>query len=207
MLIMSTATRSPWRLESLAASWWGEKISPPNFRHHHGLLSLSKSRLSEMAELILGAVGLVPLIGLALNSSQTLWTELKAFRNCNNNVRRLHKKLKYQRQIFENECELLLRDCLGNEAEVQAMVADPNHVSWNSERDVSLHKLLKKNYGACWEHVNDINEALKKLETVLACFQAVTPHKQKVCSHHLIISYQADLETQGGENKRRLESP
>ena len=133
-----------------------------------------------MAELILSSVGLVPLIGIALKSSKTLWTELKTFRNCNNNVRRLHKKLKYQRQIFENECELLLRDCLGDEAEVQAMVADPDHVSWTNERDGSLRKLLKKNYVACWERVNGIYEAIKKLESVLACFQAIKPHKQKV---------------------------
>lgn len=92
----------------------------------------------------------MPLIGIALKSSQTLWTELKTFRNCNNNVRRLHKKLKYQRQIFENECEILLRDCLGDESEVQAMVADLNHVSWNNEQDDTLRMLLNKNYVACW---------------------------------------------------------
>ncbi|KAK3290853.1 uncharacterized protein B0H64DRAFT_349583 [Chaetomium fimeti] len=133
-----------------------------------------------MAELILGAVGVVPLIGIAFKSYRTLHSELKTFRHCSSNLKRFLKLLRIQRQLFENECQLLLRDCLGDELVVQDMVADPEHGSWSDpKRDESIKKLLKSNYEAFEELVGDILEAIQKLESGLACFQILKSMRQK----------------------------
>lgn len=134
-----------------------------------------------MAELILGAVGVVPLIGVALKSYKTLYSELKAFRRCCSSLKRFHKVLRIQRQLFENECELLLRYCLGDGLVVQRMVANPEHENWSDpKQDESIKKLLKTNYEACGELVGGILEAIQKLESGLSCFQVLKSLRQKV---------------------------
>lgn len=134
-----------------------------------------------MAELILGAVGVVPLIGVALKSYKTLYSELKTFRHCSSNLKRFLKLLRIQRQLFENECQLLLRDCLGDELAVQDMVANPEHGSWSDlKQDESIKKLLKTNYEAFEELVGDILEVTQKLESGLSCFQVLKSVRERV---------------------------
>lgn len=134
-----------------------------------------------MAELILGAIGVVPLIGIAIKSYKTLYTELKTFRHCSSNLKRFLKLLRIQRQLFENECQLLLRDCLSDKLSVQDMIADPDHKSWGDKKlDESIKKLLKTNYDACEELVGNSLEAIQKLESGFACFQVLKSMRQRV---------------------------
>ena len=134
-----------------------------------------------MAELALGALGVVPLIGFAIQSYQSLYTELKTFRHCSSTVRRMHEKLDVHRQVFANECKLLLRDSLGDRATVKAMMNDPKHEGWKDEgNDKSLKGLLDANYDVCARLIEYIRKTAEKLKSALACFQALKPGKQKV---------------------------
>lgn len=80
-----------------------------------------------MAELVLGALGVVPLIGFTIKSYDSLYTTVKTFRDCDRNVERLRKRLRAQRCIFRNECLLLLRRCLADDddgMDIEGMMTD-----------------------------------------------------------------------------------
>ncbi|SPO02514.1 uncharacterized protein DNG_05187 [Cephalotrichum gorgonifer] len=112
-----------------------------------------------MAELVFGALGIVPLIGIAIKSYRGLCSDLRTFRHCSSTVKNTHKKLKVQRIIFENECELLLRDCLGDDADLQTAI-DQGHEM-------------------CAELIQSILEAVQQLDSNLACFQALKAKQRK----------------------------
>ncbi|RYP65227.1 hypothetical protein DL770_009054 [Monosporascus sp. CRB-9-2] len=133
-----------------------------------------------MAELVLGSLGVVPLVGVAIKSYQSLSSKLKTFRHCSSTVMRVHKKLRVRRRVFENECHLLLRDCLNDDAAVQLMMEDLDHEAWRERRrDDDLRRLLKDNYDECTELVQDIVGVVHQLETGLGCFEVVKSKQQK----------------------------
>lgn len=135
-----------------------------------------------MAELVLGAVGVVPLIGFTIKSFQTLCKELNTFGRCSRTVKRMESLLTIQKRIFMNICHLLLRESLEDDT-VGAMLKNAEHESWGDEgRSKNLKELLDMNYGACYELIETILETSQKLESGLACFQALKPHKFKVCA-------------------------
>lgn len=150
-----------------------------------------------MAELILGALGVVPLLGIALKSYKTLYSEIMIFRHCSSNLRRFLGLLKIQKQIFENECQLLLRDTLGDELVARNMMANPAHGNWSDlEQDKRIKKLLKTNYEACEELVGNVLEAIQKLESGLSCFQVLKPLRQRVSPPcNPTSGFQADPQT------------
>ena len=155
---------------------------PPSARAVVGIFTFPVLPIVKMAELVLGALGVVPLIGFAIKSYKTLYHELKTFRHCSKGVRRGYRQLKTQRQLFENECLLLLRDCVRDDMVVEAMMVDPDHDGWRDDtQDGSLRELLKANYEVYAELVQDILETTQKLESRLACFQALKPKQQEVC--------------------------
>lgn len=139
------------------------------------------SNYADMAELALGAVGVVPIIGIAIKSFKIICSELNTFQHCSSHVRRLYDQLKVQRQIFENECTLLLRDCLDDGPLVDRMIADPSHRFWEDDRsDEDLRVLLKSSYKVCSGLVQTILEAVQKLESGLACFHSLKSKQEKV---------------------------
>ncbi|RYP44386.1 hypothetical protein DL768_009152 [Monosporascus sp. mg162] len=133
-----------------------------------------------MAELVLGSLGVVPLVGVAIKSYQTLASKLKTFRHCSSTVMRVHKKLRVRRRVFENECHLLLRDCLNDDTAVQIMMEDMDHEAWKEQRrDDGLRRSLKENYDECAELVQDIVGVVHDLEAGLGCFEVVRSEQQK----------------------------
>lgn len=135
-----------------------------------------------MAELVLGVLGVVPLIGFTVKSYQELWSKAKTFRNCSAAVQRLHKKLTIQRRVFQNECHLLLRECIQDDAVVGAMMSDENHQNWGKEElNNKFRMAFKQNYEECIELVHDIGGAIFQIQDELDCFKVVQSHQQMVC--------------------------
>lgn len=159
-----------------------------------------------MAELALGALGVVPLIGFTIKSYQALAVKAKTFRHCSSNVLRLYKKLRVQRRIFENECQLLLRECREDEVDVEGMLANPGHEGWldHEVQSNNVRQSLKRNYDELIDLVRDIAEALRQLEESLGCFEAVKSSQQAVSPTELpIAGGVSDLKTSRGSVLRR----
>lgn len=145
-----------------------------------------------MAELVLGALGVVPLIGFTIKSYDALYTTVKTFRDCDRNVQRLSKRLRGQRCIFRNECLLLLRRCLVDDGsiDIDGMMADPAHGDWlNHElattKEEEMKRSLMDSYQECIELVHDIHEAIKRLQSSMAPFERAVSEQDKVRPRHL----------------------
>ncbi|KFA79320.1 hypothetical protein S40288_03571 [Stachybotrys chartarum IBT 40288] len=132
-----------------------------------------------MAELVLGVLGVVPLIGFTIKSYQELWSKAKTFRHCSAAVQRLHKKLTIQRRVFENECHLLLRVCIQDDGVVGAMMLDDNHQNWdNEELNNKFRMAFKQNYEELIELVHDISGSIFQIQDELDCFKVIQSHQQ-----------------------------
>jgi hypothetical protein len=133
-----------------------------------------------MAELVLGALGVVPLLGFAISSYRELSHGLKTFRRSSSTVQRLRKLLGVQYRVFENECKLLLRDCLHDDV-VELMVADLESDSWNSsEVEADVERSLKDNYENCVHLIEDIIQSVGHLQEELNKFTDPTKPPSKV---------------------------
>lgn len=135
-----------------------------------------------MAELALGALGVIPLIGFTIKSYKKLYSTVKTFRHCSSNVERLRKKLRSQKCIFENGCQLLLRESLGDEADVEGMMGDPDHEDWldHAVQTDDVKGSLSKNYELIIELVHDIGEAIGQIQSSMTPFDEVASKQAKV---------------------------
>ncbi|KAF3800992.1 hypothetical protein GCG54_00010269 [Colletotrichum gloeosporioides] len=125
-----------------------------------------------MAELALGIVGIVPLIGGAIKAYKEVNQKLKLFRHSSKEVKKTHKVLRIQRQVFANECRLWLAFGIEDDETATQMASDPEHDGWNDPSlDASLRNRLKDNYDI-WLEVNaGIVNTIDSLDTSLVSFR------------------------------------
>ncbi|CAH0045314.1 unnamed protein product [Clonostachys solani] len=130
------------------------------------------------AELV---VGIVPLVALAIKAYRDVSSKIKTYRHYSKMIRHIGKKFKAQRRIFENECELILRHCLDDDATVEAMISNLQHEGWDKnelELEQNNRNITEKNHDNCVEQIKDIVEAVQQLETQLDYF-SIAKSKQK----------------------------
>ncbi|KAF9871368.1 hypothetical protein CkaCkLH20_11015 [Colletotrichum karsti] len=133
-----------------------------------------------MAELALGIVGVVPLIGGAMKAYKEVNGKLKLFRHSSREVKKVHKVLRIQRQVFANECGLWLRLIMDDDEVASEMASDPSHDGWNDPYlDNSFRSRLKKNYDAWFEITKDISDNIEILETQISSYEASPETKNK----------------------------
>ncbi|WYZ44004.1 hypothetical protein EsH8_VII_000440 [Colletotrichum jinshuiense] len=124
-----------------------------------------------MAELALGIIGIVPLIGGAIKAYKQVNGRLKAFRHCSNEVKKVRKVLGIQQQVFSNECRLWLRFAIDDDEIASDMASDPEHENWgDASLESSLRTRLKNNYKPWVEIVQDITRYIEELENVIEQF-------------------------------------
>lgn len=123
-----------------------------------------------MAELALGIVGIAPLIGGTIKAYKEVNKKLKLLRHCSREVRKAHKVLKIQRQIFANECRLWL--AFGVDDEIASeMASDASHTGWSDPGlDASLRNRLDHNYETWLELNTGIFDTIDSLEANLGSF-------------------------------------
>ncbi|KAH7145485.1 hypothetical protein B0J13DRAFT_553569 [Dactylonectria estremocensis] len=133
-----------------------------------------------MAELALGILGVVPLIGVAIKSFRHVSSTLRDFRHYSSKVERIRKRLKLQRQTFTNECNILLRLVLDDDDTVSAMVSNSEHKNWtNLQLDGDLRAQFGESYEAWFDLVQEICDRIAEVDNCLHCFDALTKHQKK----------------------------
>ncbi|KAH0431608.1 hypothetical protein CcaCcLH18_06912 [Colletotrichum camelliae] len=131
-----------------------------------------------MAELALGVVGVVPLIGGAIKAYKEVNTKLKLFCQSSKQVKRMHQRLKTHRQVFANECRLWLAFVIDDDVLASEMASDSEHDAWNDTRlDASFRSQLKDNYDVWLEINTEICQKIDSLESSLANFEETSNMK------------------------------
>lgn len=130
-----------------------------------------------MAEIVLGVI---PLIGAAISTYHTIYTNLKAFRHYDRDLRRVTKKLAVQRDSFKLECWILLRHALSEES-VRSLKADSNSSYWsNPGIDAEFRRNFDTSYETTRDIVEDITNCLKELDTELEQFAPLLESRRTV---------------------------
>ncbi|KAK2018381.1 hypothetical protein LZ32DRAFT_599807 [Colletotrichum eremochloae] len=133
-----------------------------------------------MAELALGVLGVVPLIGGAIKTYKQVHGKLKLFRHCSKEVKKVQKVLGVQRQVFANECRLWLRFIQEDDEVASAMASDAEHDGWDDAHlEAALQSRLKDNYETWLEICRDISGRIKELEANLDAFKLMDEVKPK----------------------------
>lgn len=134
-----------------------------------------------MAELALGVVGVVPIVGFVLQSYKAVSKVLRDFRHCSAVVKRAQFALTYQHRIFENECQLLLQLVDRDNVTIKDMLNDPEHPEWASEDlDRDIVARLGDNREAYLCSVEACSDALKELREQCTEFDAVYGQRKTV---------------------------
>ncbi|OHF01591.1 hypothetical protein CORC01_03081 [Colletotrichum orchidophilum] len=127
-----------------------------------------------MAELALGVVGVVPIVGFVLQSYKAISKTFRDFRHCSTVVKRTRIILTYQERIFKNECQLLLQRAHRGDDAVDEMLDDPDHPEWmNVDLDRNITVWLGSNREAYLCTVEACSEALEGLREQCKEFEAV----------------------------------
>lgn len=130
-----------------------------------------------MAELALGIVGVVPVIGGAIKAYKEVYTKLKLFCHSSKQMKRMHQRFKTHRQIFANECRLWLAFVIDDDIAFE-MASDSEHDGWNDTcLDASFRSQLGNNDDVCLEINTEICQKIDSVEASLAKFEETSEMK------------------------------
>jgi hypothetical protein len=137
-----------------------------------------------MADIALGAIGLIPVLVQTISSFQTIHNGIKTANRCIEHLDAILMDWKIQRGRFLNECVLLLMVNGEEELVGRAMVKDAQHIRWKkSSLEASFSKRLGTSYKMCLEVMKRVDTISKKMKKMLSCFDDVRRNKVKVSSH------------------------
>lgn len=135
-----------------------------------------------MAELALGVVGVVPLIGGAITAYKEVNRKLKLFRHRSKETRKLQKVFRIQRQVFANECRLWLKFVIEDDDIAAGMASDPDHDGWSGPNlDASLRSRLRENYDTWHDITAEISQSIGTLEAEITSLEELS--EARVCRH------------------------
>lgn len=127
------------------------------------------------------ALALPPLLGIAIQACKSAHKKFKIFRHYSREIARLRKHFERQQHFFVNECYLLLRSAIDNEAIIEAMLDDAEHSRWQGKwLESRLRQGLAKNYLVCHDIVEDIRAAMEELQSEFCCFDELASRRRKV---------------------------
>lgn len=126
---------------------------------------------TDMAELALGVMGVIPLLGAAYKSYRSVYSTLKAYKHSSRDLSNISKRFRLAKSYFQHECCLLLRFALDEES-IKAMRADLDHENWSTpDLEAQLQESLASGYASCELLADGINESLKKFGDELQLFE------------------------------------
>ncbi|KAJ4186359.1 hypothetical protein NW767_012666 [Fusarium falciforme] len=105
-----------------------------------------------MAELALGAIGVVPVVGFVFGAFKGLCKNLKTFKQYAREAKRVRQELEMQEAIFKNEWQILRTVFLPTADDSNALdIADhaSRRKSDKLQLDQRLRVALGENYDAC----------------------------------------------------------
>lgn len=126
--------------------------------------------------------GVIPLVLEAVKNYRRVCSTLHTFRHYSREVRRVEKQFNVCRQIFLNECNLLLQIVAPDDYS-HDMLADRSHEFWRTHAHLEedLNKCLSDGYGACKIIILETRDMLIDLEESLSSFDVLANHKRRVC--------------------------
>jgi len=128
-------------------------------------------------------LGVLPLIVGTLRAYHSAHGKLYPFRDCSKALKRIQTIFDVRKQIFVNECRLLLQVVLEENVEAKNMVEDMGHGLWHDEEVNSrLVQCLEGNHDLCVTLIKDMRAILDETERDLGCFDVVMTAKSKVCT-------------------------
>ncbi|KAL7800167.1 hypothetical protein V8C37DRAFT_364331 [Trichoderma ceciliae] len=125
-------------------------------------------------------MGILPLIGNAVDVYKSVRTKFKIFCHYSAEVERIRRLFGGQRGYFLNEVELVLRLVLQDQAIIKGMMKDPAHAQWRAQDlENKLETLLGRNLPLLKDTVDDINESITALQKEFRCFLPLEEEKER----------------------------
>ncbi|RTE81252.1 hypothetical protein BHE90_004237 [Fusarium euwallaceae] len=123
-----------------------------------------------MAELALGAIGVVPVVEFVFKSLRGLYRDLKTFKRYTREAKRVQQELEVQEAIFKNEWQIL-RTVFLPAADDSNAPDVAGHIGQRKldklQLDQRLRRVLGENYNACEKATAVIGEDLQELTNEL----------------------------------------
>lgn len=140
--------------------------------------------MAELAGLIIGAVGLLPVVAQGIQGYSMLRETLHQCRECTTVLRSVETQVQVQEGRFRNNSELILhlvaREYKTN-WEMRAMIENPKHALWmDAKLNDRLRQTLSRNYGHCESIIESTKETLQDVQNALYCFDIIRAKRQKV---------------------------
>ncbi|RSL54802.1 hypothetical protein CEP54_009664 [Fusarium duplospermum] len=134
-----------------------------------------------MAELALGAIGVIPVVEFVFKSFKGLYKNLKTFKQYARESKRVRQELEVQEAIFKNEWQIL-RTVFSPTADDSNVVDIANHASQGKldklQLDQRLRRALGENYNACEKATEVIREDLQELTRELQEVTLLANHQE-----------------------------
>lgn len=134
-----------------------------------------------MAELASLVIGVIPIVVQALKGYKLAYEKFRGMRRSSREISRIFTMVEIQRQIFTNECRLILRAVVPNEEDVKSMLEDYCDGRWLDEDvEAVVRALFQDNY-QCWKDtIEEVLRTLKDLESDLKSFEGQITQAKKV---------------------------
>ncbi|RSL44823.1 hypothetical protein CEP53_011047 [Fusarium sp. AF-6] len=134
-----------------------------------------------MAELALGAIGVVPVVEFVFKSLRGLYRDLKTFKRYTREAKRVQQELEVQEAIFKNEWQILTTIFLPTADDSNDLdIAD--HAGRRKldkpQLDQRLRRALGENYDACEKATAVIGEDLQELTKELQDVTFLANHEE-----------------------------
>ncbi|KAL2672471.1 hypothetical protein Neosp_013182 [[Neocosmospora] mangrovei] len=135
-----------------------------------------------MAELALGAIGVVPVVEFVFKSFKGLYKNLKTFKRYDREAKRVRQELEVQEAIFKNEWQILRTVFLPTTDDSNVLdIADhtSRRKSDKLQLDQRLRRALGGNYDACEKATAVIREDLEELTRELQDVTVLAAHQER----------------------------
>jgi len=133
----------------------------------------------EIAGLVLGVL---PVLFATVGAYSKVHDSLHTFKHWSDEVLIVSKQLEVQKRLFFNECRLLLREAVDEEA-AKNMVDNRNEYlqRWMStELDQELQLVLKENFDLCRDIIEATKDVVERMEEEMKKFVVLRNEKRNV---------------------------
>jgi hypothetical protein len=126
------------------------------------------------------AFGVLPILFEAVRAYSKVYDSLHTFRHWKQEVATISFELKIQREVFFNECRLLLQEAVDADT-AKGMLKERNDEQWKSaELSLKLREVLEDNLELCCSIILATNHALVSIAEEMNVFNVLREQKRDV---------------------------
>ncbi|KAF2428946.1 hypothetical protein EJ08DRAFT_635987 [Tothia fuscella] len=136
--------------------------------------------MAEVAGLVVGVVGLLPVIVEIIKSIRTVRSGFRTAKKCVKELDAVELDLDVQHVRFHQSCAFLIQRCGEDSRTADDMIGNPNHDRWNDHYwEDRLIAALGQRYGLYLRFIEAIRDKEKELVADLSCFDEARWQKVK----------------------------